>query len=58
VKTTFEATPLYVEIYRFRFHTLEQEHFDISAQYRLGARFKYRVRNMVMLLSPEELVLN
>jgi hypothetical protein len=30
---------------------LEQEHFDISAQYRLGGRFKYRVRNLWMLLS-------
>jgi hypothetical protein len=36
VKTTFRQLHFYVEIYRFRFHTLEQEHFDISAQYRLG----------------------
>jgi hypothetical protein len=35
VKTTL-ATPIYIEIYRFRFSYFEQEHFDISAQYRLG----------------------
>jgi hypothetical protein len=27
---------LYIKIHWFGFHTLEQEHFDIFAQYRLG----------------------
>jgi hypothetical protein len=27
---------MHIEIHWFNFHTLEQEHFDIFAQYRLG----------------------
>jgi hypothetical protein len=31
-----QATYFYIKIHWFCFHTLEQEHFDIFAQYRLG----------------------
>lgn len=37
VKTTFAASPTFtLKFIGSVFHTLEQEHFDISAQYRLG----------------------
>jgi hypothetical protein len=37
VKTTFKATDAFtLKFIGSVFHTLEQEHFDIFAQYRLG----------------------